>query len=314
MPTTVVMPAFNAERYIAEAIESVLAQTLEDFELIVVNDGSRDRTREIAESYALRDSRVRVVSHENLGPGPTLNRGIALSSSEWVVLMHADDVMMPNRIERQLAFVAEHPELAVSSCWVKHIDFQGKVIAQDSSRHLTCQSSVQALYEANEVIAISHSGTILRKSAVEAVGGYRAQFRVNEDADLWNRLLEQGYRLLVQPEYLLKYRIHGGSASISKNRLCWRQLRWLKNCMVRRRRGESELTWDEFLVMRKTLPWYIRLNQERKDLAKIFHKAAVFEFAQRKYFLVVPNVLAATLLQPSFTIPQIANKLLFRRR
>jgi glycosyltransferase involved in cell wall biosynthesis len=308
------MPAYNAELFIAEAIESVLAQTWADFNLIVLDDGSRDRTREIAESYALRDSRVRVESHANMGPGPTLNRGLTLSASEWVVLMHADDVMMPNRLERQLAFVTEHPELAVASCWVKHIDQTGKVIAKDNNTRLVTPEAVQELYMANEVIAISHSGTILRKSAVQAVGGYRAQFRVNEDADLWNRLLEHGYKLLVQPEFLLKYRIHGGSASISKNRLCWRQLRWLKNCMLRRRRGEPELTWEEFLAMRKTLPWYVRLNQERKDTAKILHKAAVIQFVQRKYYLVVPTVIAAAMLQPLYTIPQIASKLMFSRR
>jgi len=120
MRTTVIMPAYNAERYLAEAIESVLGQTWKDFELIILDDGSRDRTLEIAQSYALRDSRVRVESHTNMGIAPTLNLGLALSESEWVIQMHADDVMMPNRIERQLAFVAEHPELAVASSWIKH--------------------------------------------------------------------------------------------------------------------------------------------------------------------------------------------------
>ena len=75
MPITVLMPAYNAEQFLAEAIESVLAQTLPDFELIVLNDGSRDRTREIAEGYALRDSRVRVESQANMGIARTLNRG-----------------------------------------------------------------------------------------------------------------------------------------------------------------------------------------------------------------------------------------------
>ncbi len=309
---SVLMPAYNAERFLPEAIESVLAQTWRQFELIILNDGSQDRTREIAESYARRDSRVRVESHSNMGISPTMNQGLALSAGEWVVLMHADDVMMPTRIERQLAFVAAHPELAAASSWVKHINAEGEIIAKGDSPLLT-HEAVQKLYAANELVGFNHPATILRKKAVQAVGGYRRQFRVNEDIDLWNRLLEHGYQIPVQPEYLLKYRIHAESASIARARVIRQQLRWVKDCMLRRRRGETELSWDEFLCFYKTLPWYVRANMQRKDAAKSLYKAATFQFAQRKYARVVPSIIAALMLQPGYTIPQIASKLLLRR-
>ncbi len=312
MQISIVMPAYNEERFLAEAIESVLAQTWKDFELIVLDDGSQDRTLEIARSYALRDARIRVESHTNMGIAPTLNRGFALSANEWVAMMHADDVMMPNRLERQLVFIAEHPELAVASSWVKHIDSEGRIIAKDNSRLLT-HEAVQERYLANELVGISHPAAILRKSAVQAIGVYRSQFRVNEDVDLWNRLLEHGYKILVQPEFLLKYRIHEGSASIAKARLCFRQVHWVKDCMLRRRRGEPELSWDEYLCLRRALPWYVRANQERKDTAKVLYKTAVHQFALRKYYLLVPTVIAAVMLQPGYTIRQITSKLLLRR-
>jgi len=312
MRTSVIMPAYNAERYLTEAIESVLAQTWKDFELIILDDGSKDRTLEIAQSYARRDRRVRVESHANIGIAPTLNKGLALAESEWVVQMHADDVMMPNRIERQLAFVAEHPELAVASCWIKHIDAEGRIIAKGSSS-LTTHDAVQKLLIANVLIGISHPACIMRKSAVQAVGGYREQFRVNEDIDLWGRLLERGYKILVQPECLLKYRVHAGSASIARARSICQQTHWVKDCMLRRRRGEAELSWPEYLRLSRKRPWYIRLNAERKDMAKVFYKAAAFHFAQRKYSLAVPAVVAALLLQPAYTIPQVASKLLLPR-
>jgi glycosyltransferase involved in cell wall biosynthesis len=312
MQTSIIMPAFNEERYIAEAIESVLGQTWQDFELIILDDGSKDRTLEIGQSYALRDSRVRVESHANMGIAPTLNKGLALSTSEWVVQMHADDVMMPNRIERQLAFVAEHPELAAASSWIKHINAEGKVIARGNSPLIT-HEAVQKIFIANGLIGICHPACILRKSAVQAVGGYREQFRVNEDADLWSRLLENGYKILVQPECLLKYRIHAGSASIARARTIYQQLHWVKDGMLRRRRGEREVSWPEFVCLRRNRPWYVRLNAERKDMAKVLHKAAVFQFGQRKYYLAVPTVIASMILQPGYTIPQVAAKLLLPR-
>jgi glycosyltransferase involved in cell wall biosynthesis len=313
MQISIVMPAYNEERFIGEAIESVLAQTCSEFELIILNDGSNDRTLEIVQSYAQRDSRVHVVSHSNIGIVSTLNRGLALAANEWVVRMDADDVMMPNRLERQMAFVVEHPELAVASSWVKHIDSEGRIIAKNSS-HLITHEAVQELYMGNKLIGISHPASILRRSAVEAVGGYRSKFRITEDSDLWIRLLEAGHKILVQPEYLLKYRIHGGSVSVSRARFALRELRWLKDCMFRRRRGEPELSWEEFVALRRALPWYSLLNAERKDTAKALYKAAVFQFARRKYLLAIPTVTTAIMLQPSYTIRQVVAKLFFARR
>jgi glycosyltransferase involved in cell wall biosynthesis len=309
---SILMPVYNEERYIAEAIESVLAQTHRNFELIILNDGSKDHTLEIAQSYARRDSRVHVESHENIGIGPTLNKGFALAANEWVALMHGDDVLMPNRLERNLVFLDEHPELAVAAGWYKNIDGEGRIVAK-GELPLTTHEAVRKLYEANELISFMGCTALVRKSAVQAVGGYRPQFRVNEDADLWNRLLENGYKILLQPEYLAKYRIHAGSVSVSQARTIYEQARWVKDCMVRRRSGQTERSWEEFLSFRRTLPWYVRANAKRKDTSKVLYKAAVFQFARRKYFLLVPTVLAAMILQPTYAIPQITSKFLPRR-
>jgi glycosyltransferase involved in cell wall biosynthesis len=313
MQISIVMPAFNEERFIGEAIESILAQSFKDYELIILDDGSADRTLEIARGYAQRDSRIRVESHPNMGISPTLNRGFALAKNEWVAMLQADDVMMPNRFERQFAFLAEHPELAVAAGWCRHIDGHGRIIGRGKSS-LTTHEEVQKLYVANELVALNCSTAIVRKTAFQAVGGYRSHFRVNEDADLWARLLEAGYKILLQPEYLVLYRIHAGSVSVARARFIRQQARWVKDCMVRRRRGELELSWEDFLAMRKTLPWYVRANAERKDTAKVLYKAATFQLARRKYHLVLPTVIAAMIFQPGYTISQIASKLSFRRQ
>ena len=313
MRISVIMPAYNAERFLGEAIESVLAQSWPEFELIVLDDGSRDSTREIAASYAQRDARVRIEWHENMGVAPTLNRGLDLAASEWVVLMHADDVMMPNRIERQLAFVAEHPELAVASSWVKHINAEGRIIAKGNSPLVT-HEAVQELYAANELVGFSHPAAILRKAAVQAVGGYRQRFRVNEDIDLWNRLLEHGYKILVQPEYLLNYRIHAGSASIAQARSIRHQVHWIRECMLCRRAGKPEPEWELFLAMQRSAPLLTRLNRGRKDLAKIYYKSAVAHYAQREYPALLFKLLAAVMLQPGHVLGQVISKSTMARK
>src|ERR1700761_3016258 len=114
MTVSVVMPTYNARPFLRDAIASVLGQTWTDFEFIVVDDGSTDDSLAVARSFAQTDPRVKVFSQSNSGTAATLNRAIELASSEWVFIMHSDDLMHPNRLERQLAFLDEHPELAVA--------------------------------------------------------------------------------------------------------------------------------------------------------------------------------------------------------
>lgn len=307
MQVSVVMPAYNASQFISQAIESVLAQTCRDFELIVIDDGSTDNTLEIAEKYAAQDARVRVYTQPNQGFAPTLHRGFDLAANEWVFRMDADDLMRPNRIERQLAFIAEHPELAVASSLNRYIDSKNRVIGKSVSALLT-HEAVDKLIAANELIGFCHPAAALRKSAVMAVGGYRKQFWPAEDIDLWNRLVENGYKILVQPEYLLDYRMHGDSATISGARNTQFKVRWLKDCMLRRRAGMPELDFDAFLRNLHSAPLLIRLNRKRKDLAKVFYKAAVMHYAMRKYPSLFFTLLVAVLLQPKLVLSQVISK------
>jgi len=307
MRASVVIPAYNAERFLPQAIESVLAQSWQNFELIVIDDGSKDSTLAIAQGYAARDPRVKAFTQPNRGFAETLHRGFELSASDWVFRMDADDRMHPNRLERQLAFLAEHPELDVASSLVFHIDENNRIIGKDNSRLVTYEA-IQQRVVANELIGFCHPAAVVRKSAVMAVGGYRKQFWPAEDIDLWNRLAENGYKMLVQPEYLLDYRMHGTSASISGARTARQKVRWIKDCMLRRRAGQPELDWNAFLVELHAAPLLVRLNRTRKDFAKIFYKSAVAHYAQRQYISTLSSLLAAFVLQPWVTFYQVSTK------
>jgi hypothetical protein len=106
---------------------------------------------------------------------------------------------------------------------------------------------------------------------------------------------------------------NGSSASIAKALFVRQQLHWLKECVVRRRSGRPELSWDEYRQFYKSLPWYVRANAWRKDTAKVLYKAGAFQYAQQTYYRLAPTVIAAAILQPGYTIRQIAAKLRLRR-
>lgn len=307
MQVSIVLPAYNCGAFISQTIESVLAQTWRDFELIIIDDGSTDDTLAIVSRYAGQDERIRVYSQPNMGLAMTLNRGIDLASNEWVFRMDNDDLMRPQRLERQMDFLAEHPELVVASSLVRHIDGNNRVIGKDNSMLFTPEA-IDKLIASNELIGFCHPAVVLRKSVVQAEGGYRKAFFPAEDIDLWNRLVEKGHKVLVQPEYLLDYRMHGKSASISRARLVRTKVRWLKDCMLRRRAGESELDLESFLRIQRSAPLLIRLNRERKDLAKIFYKAAVLHYAQREYPTLILTLLVAIFLQPGHVLRQVISK------
>lgn len=116
---SVVMPAFNAEKYIGEAIESILAQTLSDFEFIIINDGSTDSTSEILDSYRARDPRIRVHTQDNCGTASAMNAGCQLACGKYVARMDADDISLPQRLERQVNYLEQKPELSICGTWMR---------------------------------------------------------------------------------------------------------------------------------------------------------------------------------------------------
>lgn len=122
---SVVMPALNAEKYIAEAIESILGQTFSDLEFIIINDGSTDGTAEILESYRTRDPRIRVYHQKNSGVATAMNLGCQLAQGKYIARMDADDISLPQRLARQIAYLDQHPEISICGTWM-HTFWQSK--------------------------------------------------------------------------------------------------------------------------------------------------------------------------------------------
>ena len=113
------MPAFNAEPYVAEAIESILGQTFRDFEFIIINDGSTDSTAEILEHYRRQDSRIRVQHQENFGGATAMNMGCKLAQGTYVARMDADDVSLPSRLAAQVAYFDQHGDIGICGTWMR---------------------------------------------------------------------------------------------------------------------------------------------------------------------------------------------------
>ncbi len=206
---SVVIPVYNADRYIGAALESVLAQTYRVFEVILVNDGSTDGSGAILRAFAQRDPRIRLFENDgNQGLSVTRNRGVHEARGEYIANLDADDTAAPNRLARQLEYFETHPECTVLGGQAIYVDEDGDPlgVSEQQLRH----EDIEAELLAGRGLALMQTTSMLRRADVLAVGGYRAGLRTGEEHDLFLRLAERG-RLVNLPDVLGAMRKHPGS-------------------------------------------------------------------------------------------------------
>lgn len=213
---SVIMPVYNGDKYLTEAIDSVLCQSYSDFEFIIINDGSTDNSSQILHNYAEKDSRIKIIDRENRGLIYSLNQGIKESSSEIIARMDADDICHPERFKMQIEYLKKNSNIVALGTLVHLIDSDGDVISNFTNK--TTHDEIDQQHLRGVGGAIVHPSAMLRKAALTQVGLYEERYPHAEDLDLWLKLSEIG-QLANIPEYLLKYRQHLESIGHTKRAL-----------------------------------------------------------------------------------------------
>jgi hypothetical protein len=207
------MSVFNGERYLEECIDSILAQTFRDFEFVIIDDGSTDRTAAILGSYQRIDPRVLVFHQENQGAAESWNRGCGLAQGKYLARMDADDVALSDRLMRQIEFLESHAEVGLLGGALDFIDSNGKTLCP--RRYPLEDHNIRPLLLRESPFA--HPAIVMRKELFFSVGGYRTVFADTADYDLWLRMAAR-CQLANLGEVVLKYRIHPGQVSCHKLR------------------------------------------------------------------------------------------------
>jgi glycosyltransferase involved in cell wall biosynthesis len=211
MDVSVVLPVKNGAEYIKSAVGSTLAQENVRLELIIVDDGSTDSTLDIATAFERSDPRVKVQKNPGSGLVDALNFGIKTSRANLIARMDADDVNLPRRLSMQTRYLEENPDCVVVGTFAQTID-----VAGISKSRLTFPTTDDGMRKAFQIgCPILHPSAMFRKDAIIEVGGYRREFPVGEDVDLWLRMAEAG-RMANLPEYLVQYRLHDDSISVRR--------------------------------------------------------------------------------------------------
>lgn len=201
---SVIMSVYNGESYLAEAIQSVCDQTFKDWELIIINDCSTDATAKILSEFAQKDARIKVHPNDvNLRLPRSLNKAISLSQGKYIARMDADDICLPDRLEKQYQFMEEHPDVSLSSC--RFMTVKNGVYASGGSGGRCDSEAIKTmLLMANPIL---HPG-VIAKAEVMKEFNYDTSLTCTEDLELWTRMAAAGLKLQILPECLLIYRLH----------------------------------------------------------------------------------------------------------
>ena len=265
-PVSVIMAVYNGERYVAEAVESILRQTHGNLEFIIVNDGSTDGTRSILAGYATRDRRVKVIDQENADQPASLNRALAAARNEWVVVLDADDVCMPHRLETQLRALQRLPLVRVLGSYAFWMDHTGgyrgvRALGPTSIPEFT------ALVEGDKRIALVHPSVIMHRPTILALGGYDPKFGAAADVELWSRVADE-HAVLSLPEPLVYYRVQPGSMSVTRFFEQRLMLSWSQARQTARRQGLTPPDLEEYLESRGGRFTLRQLKHRREDWAE----------------------------------------------
>lgn len=201
---SVIMSVYNGEEYLREAIESIMGQTFKNWELIVINDCSTDSTANILSDLAQKDERIKVHTNEvNLKLPSSLNKAISLSKGKYIARMDADDISLPQRLEKQYNFMEEHSDVALSSC--RFLTVKNGVYTSGGCGGRCDNEAIRAMLLVTNPIL--HPG-VIAKAEVMKKYNYDTTLTCTEDLELWTRLASQNQKIQILPEYLLIYRLH----------------------------------------------------------------------------------------------------------
>lgn len=235
---SVIIPVYNSEKFIRDAIDSVLNQTYRDFEIIVADDGSTDSTTEILKEY---DDKIRWKSQENKGPASAKNFGISMAKGKYITFLDSDDVFMPDRLEQQVDYLNKHPAVGLVYSDYYQIDEKG-----ETTRLISHSKENASLIQQNYVPT---SGVMCRRECIDTLGAFDENLGSNYDWDMWLRISEK-YPIYCIPKPLFKYKVHGGNISLTRpNRLDYeRRVKILLLEKAYERRGKP--SWLKFKIVR----------------------------------------------------------------
>jgi glycosyltransferase involved in cell wall biosynthesis len=304
---SVILPVYNQERYLWETLTSILSQSFIDFELLILDDGSTDKSAQIIREFADKEERIHAYFEPNAGKSAATNKLVSRAKGDWCIFLDADDVMLPNRIERQLAFHLLNPNIQATSAYCQYINEKGNTFG---IQRYSSPSKVSEYKRANlnvEFVTCSYTSLMVAKKLFVEVGGLLQKYEPCEDFEFFNRLVDKGFILFIIPEVLMKYRIHPDAITVRKPVQVLNMINFVQYCLRQRRLGEDEISFETFLIIQEAKSWWAKINQRRFNYAMIYFRSAGLAMLSRNYGVFFLQIAASSVLSPFYVLKKILN-------
>lgn len=222
----IIIPAYNAAHFLPKALDSVIAQTFSDWRILLIDDGSQDRTAEVVAPYRERlGDRLLYVHKQNGGLAAARNTAIQHATAEFLALLDADDIWLPNRLEAAVRRFQGHPEIGIVYGFVTRIDQDGRLLDTFATRNAHAEGHV-ARYIYQRTLDLPCPTITFRRVCVEQVGGFDESMRATEDRDLWLRIAQK-FEVALVPEIVAYYRVSAQAMTTDSDRMLQAQRKFL---------------------------------------------------------------------------------------
>ncbi|WP_345950767.1 glycosyltransferase [Mucilaginibacter sp. PAMB04274] len=305
---SVILPVYNQEKYIAQTIDSVLAQTFQDFEIVILDDGSTDNTAQVIKEYLKKDGRIRAYFHDNAGRSEAANKIVSMARGELCAFLDADDIMLPQRLEKQVAYHLAHPNVSATSCNCRYIDSDGNDRGVAVYPGLRSEAECRAAISENKIVMIAITGLMIYREAYVKIGGMKKNFWPCDDLEISNNIIEQGYILVIIQEILMKYRVHPNSDSVKNRWYVLNYTAYARYAIKQRRANLPVESYKEYEQRKNKDPWLERLNRKKHNYAIIYQKKAGFSLHGKDYVRFLYQMAIVVLCDFSYAKAALANR------
>lgn len=289
---SVLVPIYNGSTYLAETLNSLLTQTLDDFELLAIDDGSTDASSDIVQSF--KDQRIRLIQKRNTGLCETLNMGIELANAPYIARCDQDDISLPDRLARQL-MVMEHHASAIG-LFAYSTKFGIRRRWSNADKVVMAPGELK-VYEPMRDGCLLCSTMLVRTDAIRSIGGFRQAYYPADDWDLECRLAEAG-EVLILREPVIAYRFQTSANTYRVFSLMREKCRWVKDSYRRRHQKLPELTFEQFKLAQPNALWS-RSGRYCRDSSKLHMRTAGQRYLDGRYLAGAFHLIAAVLFNPA---------------
>jgi glycosyltransferase involved in cell wall biosynthesis len=306
---SVIIPVYNQKKYLTETIDSVLLQTYSDFELILINDGSSDNSSQIIERAAEKDPRIVAIHTTNQGKPKAINQAATVAKGEILAFMDHDDIMNPERLEKQVAYLNAHREVSAVSSNCEYVNEKGFAMGVQRFGQLGSPEACRESIRLKKRVMCAFTALTIRKEAFNKIGGLRSRFWPSDDIDFINRIPQNGFLLVILEDVLVKYRIHSRSTTSANQWALFRMADYTNYCVEQRNLNAQEPTFEEFKAMRKKEGWWLKLKRSGHNHSIILLQKAHFYLTLKEYFKFLSCFTRAFFLDPRYVWSNVRKRL-----